>query len=59
MDNYKMLYHIMVDAAERAIEAIDAQNYGTAKKILIHAEQEAEDVYINGTDGEESEAPAK
>lgn len=40
--NYEKLYHIMVDASERAIEAIEAQNYGLAKEILIAAEQKAE-----------------
>ena len=43
--DYEKLYHIMVDASERAIEAIEAQNYGLAKEILIAAEQKAEEEY--------------
>ncbi len=46
MVDYAKLYHKMVDAAENAIGAINAQNYGMAKKILIRAEREAEELYI-------------
>ena len=54
MVNYAELYYLMVGAAEDAISAIDAQNYGTAKQILIRAEREAEERYIDTT---EDEAP--
>ena len=53
MVDYRELYHKMVDATERAITAINAQNYGTAKKILIRAEREAEEIYIESADDEE------
>ena len=43
--NYEKLYHIMVDASERAIEAIESGNPALAREILIHAEQKAEDEY--------------
>ena len=60
MIDYKKLYHIMVDGVERAISAISQQNYGIAKKLLIRAEREAEEVYLctagNG-EAEEGEAP--
>jgi len=46
MDIYKKLYHLMVDASERAIEAMEQNNYGEAKEILIQAEQTAEELYI-------------
>ena len=46
MANYQKLYARMVDASERAIEAIERQNYGAAKEILIAAEQECEELYI-------------
>ena len=45
--DYKRLYHIMVDASEKAIEAIDNRNYGMAKDLLIQAEQKAEELYID------------
>lgn len=44
--NYEKLYHIMVDASEKAIEAIDGQNYGMAKELLIQAERLSEELYI-------------
>lgn len=46
MVDYAELYHLMVDAAENAITAIEAQNYGAARQILIRAEREAEERYI-------------
>ncbi len=54
MVDYAKLYHIMMDAAERAISAIDAQSYGAAKELLIRAEREAEERYIETA--EEAEA---
>ena len=47
MTDYKQLYVLMVDAAERAIGEIEKQNYGVAKDILIAAEQECEERYIS------------
>ena len=47
MENYKKLYARMVDAAEKAIEEIEQQNFGKAKLLLIDAEQECEEWYIN------------
>ena len=44
---YQRLYHLMVDAAEYAISAIEDQNYGTAKSILVAAEQNAEELYLD------------
>ena len=46
MVDYAKLYYLMMDAAENAIGAINAQNYGMAKEILIRAEREAEERYI-------------
>ena len=53
MIDYAKLYHLMVDAAETAISAIDAQNYGTARELLIRAEREAEEHYIETAGDEE------
>ena len=44
--DYKELYILMLDASERAIEAIEKQNYGAAKNILIATEQKCEEIYI-------------
>lgn len=53
MVDYKSLYHIMVDGAENAIRMINAQNYGMARKALIRAEREAEELYIQTADDED------
>ena len=52
--HYEKLYAEMVGAAERAIEAIEREDYGQAKEILIAAEQRCEAQYLD-----ETEAPAK
>ena len=54
MVDYAKLYHLMVNAAESAIGAINTQNYGMAKEILIRAEREAEERYIETAGDEES-----
>ncbi len=43
---YRRMYSIMVDGAEKAIAAIEAQNFGTALELLKKAELEAEEVYL-------------
>lgn len=48
--DYEVLYHLMVDASERAIEALERQNCGTAKDILIQAQQDAEELYISANE---------
>ena len=56
MVNYSALYARMVAAAERAIEELEHQNYGTARELLIAAEQECEERYL--ADGEQpADAP--
>ena len=48
--DYEALYHLMVDASERAIDALERQNCGTAKDILIQAQQDAEELYISANE---------
>ena len=48
--DYEALYHLMFDASERAIEAIERQNCGKAKDILIQAQQDAEELYISANE---------
>ena len=40
-------YTILFNAVTDAIEAMDAQNFGTAKKLLIDAQNSAEATYLN------------
>ena len=55
MVDYKKMYYIMIDASERAITAISQQNYGLAKKTLIRAEREAEELYIDTAEDEDED----
>ena len=48
MTDYRALYHLMVRSSEAAIAAMEANNYGQAMEILINAEQQAEEMYIEG-----------
>ena len=56
MVDYQKLYYIMVDASERALGALNQQNYGVARKILINAERRAEELYIETAENEEAES---
>ena len=47
MVDYEKLYHLMVNASEDAIEEIEKQNYGSAKEVLVAAEQRCEDIYLD------------
>ena len=44
--DYEVLYARMVAAAEQAIEAIEAADYGQARQLLIAAEQSCEEAYL-------------
>ena len=46
MPDYEKLYHLMVGAAEDALTALETGNIWDARRILIAAEQEAEERYI-------------
>ena len=48
MPDYEKLYHLMVGAAEDALAALEVGNIWDARRILIAAEQEAEERYIEG-----------
>ena len=46
MDEYKESYLALFTATSKALEAMDAQNYGTAKELLIAGQQKAEELYL-------------
>lgn len=50
MPNYEELYHMMIHASEAAIAALETGNVWDARRILIEAEQDAEDQYVEGSD---------
>ncbi len=49
MPDYEKLYHLMVNAAEDALAALESGNIWDARRILTAAEQEAEEQYIENT----------
>lgn len=48
--NYEKLYHIAFNAETAAIRFIDAGNYAAAREILVKAQQETEEIYINAAE---------
>lgn len=44
---YKNLYFHLFNQITDALEAMEKQNYGEARDILIRAQQEAEERYLN------------
>ena len=45
--NYEKLYHLLFNAITDALEQMESQNFGTAKEILIAAQQQAEEIYMS------------
>ena len=46
MEEYKKMYLLLFNAITDALEQMEQQNYGTAKDLLIAAQQPAEEIYI-------------
>lgn len=46
MPDYERLYFRLFAAAADAVEALERQDFGTAKEILVRAQQEAEERYL-------------
>lgn len=53
--NYQQLYYRLFNGITDAIEAIQKQNYGLAKDILISAQCTAEDMYLDMGETEKQE----
>ena len=47
---YQKSYLHLFNAVTDALEQLKQQNYGTAKELLIRAQQEAEEIFICETD---------
>ena len=52
--DYKKLYFHLFNAATDALRAMEQQNYGQAAALLIAAQQETEEMYM---DAEDENAP--
>lgn len=49
MPDYKTMYLQLFNRVSDAVNALEAMNYGQAKKLLIRAQQEAEELYLTET----------
>ena len=47
MPDYATLYHLLFNTITDALEQMEQQNYGTAKDLLITAQQKAEEIYMS------------
>ena len=47
MTDYEKMYHLLFNAITDALEQIEQQNFGSAKDLLIAAQQEAEEIYMS------------
>ena len=47
MPDYEKLYHLMVNASEEALRALEAGNPDWARLALLTAEEHAEEMYIS------------
>ena len=45
MANYEKMYSTLFNAITDALEQIEQQNFGSAKDLLIAAQQQAEEIY--------------
>ncbi len=50
MVDYEKLYHLMVNASEDALAALEAGDPARAREILIFAERRAEEYYLENTE---------
>ena len=50
MPDYQIMYTTLFNAMTDAIENIEKCNYGTAKELLIQAQQKTEELYIDAED---------
>ena len=53
---YQKMYCRMFNAATDALEAMGRQNFGTARDILISAQQSCEEIYMESEEAEENDA---
>ena len=49
MEDYKKPYLILWTSCTAAVSALERQNFGLAKEILLRAQQEAEEAYLAGS----------
>ena len=53
--DYQKLYTLLFNHMTDALEQLQKNNFGLAKDILVRGQQEAEQLYLILTDGQEGE----
>ena len=53
ISDYQKMYTLMFNAATDALRAMEKLNLGDARELLICAQQQAEEIYLSGGEGEE------
>ena len=51
---YRKMYYALFNAVTDALEAMEQQNYGQARALLIAAQQQSEELFPGGEDTDES-----
>lgn len=51
--DYKELYHLLLNASEDALVALERHDFMQAHKILVAAERNAEERYLQQTENDE------
>ena len=46
MEELPHYYTVLFQAVEQALDALDEKNYGLAKQLLIHGQQDAEEAFL-------------
>lgn len=54
MTDYKALYLTLFNAITYAVDQMENSNFGIAKNVLIRAQQDTEDKYIEGDESDRS-----
>ncbi len=50
MTDYEKLYHLLFNAITDALEQMQKQNYGDARDLLVTAQQQTEEIYMESAE---------
>lgn len=50
---YRKMYYTLFNAITDALEAMEQQNYGQARALLIAAQQQSEEIYLDSEEEDE------
>ena len=58
MTDYESMYRVLFNCMTNAVRNIENQNYGFARLLLINAQQQAEEFYMQADGETDGAAPA-